>query len=166
MYDDRIYKQNIDKTGRYYSTLLCSRFLSVAALILSPSFNIAIMASTTQDAPPTTTPPATTTTTSSNVINIGTRRSKLAMIQAEMVVEMLKESDPRYEYNITAISTMGDKNQVTALHDFGAKSLWTFELETMLLNGEVDLIVHCLKGTSQMPLPLPSLASNFQTKPN
>jgi len=68
------------------------------------------------------------------------------MVQADMVVEMLKKSQPENEYNITAISTMGDKNQTTALHDFGAKSLWTFELEAMLLNGEVDLIVHCLKG--------------------
>ena len=78
-----------------------------------------------------------------------------------MVVEMLKQSQPENDYNITAISTMGDKNQVTALHDFGAKSLWTFELEAMLLNGEVDLIVHCLKGAT-----LHYHSSGLQTQSN
>lgn len=47
---------------------------------------------------------------------------------------------------------MGDKNQTTALHDFGAKSLWTHELEGQLLDGRLDLIVHCLKD---MPTQLP-----------
>jgi hydroxymethylbilane synthase len=50
------------------------------------------------------------------------------------------------------MSTMGDKNQTTALHDFGAKSLWTHELEAQLLDGRLDLIVHCLKD---MPTQLP-----------
>lgn len=50
------------------------------------------------------------------------------------------------------MSTMGDKNQTTALHEFGAKSLWTHELEGQLLDGRLDLIVHCLKD---MPTQLP-----------
>lgn len=50
------------------------------------------------------------------------------------------------------MATMGDKNQVTALHDFGAKSLWTHELEAQLLDGTLDLVVHCLKD---MPTQLP-----------
>lgn len=55
-------------------------------------------------------------------------------------------------YEIHAMSTMGDKNQLTALHEFGAKSLWTHELEAQLLDGRLDLIVHCLKD---MPTQLP-----------
>ena len=47
---------------------------------------------------------------------------------------------------------MGDKNQTTALHEFGAKSLWTHELEAQLLDGRLDIIVHCLKD---MPTQLP-----------
>ena len=47
---------------------------------------------------------------------------------------------------------MGDKNQVTALHEFGAKSLWTHELEAQLIEGNLDLIVHCLKD---LPTQLP-----------
>ncbi len=50
------------------------------------------------------------------------------------------------------MSTMGDENQATPLHDFGAKALWTHELEAGLLEGRLDLIVHSLKD---MPTQLP-----------
>jgi len=69
-----------------------------------------------------------------------------------MVLASLKKSHPENTYEIHAMSTMGDKNQVTALHEFGAKSLWTHELEAQLLEGKLDLIVHCLKD---MPTQLP-----------
>ncbi|KAF4635853.1 hypothetical protein G7Y89_g2240 [Cudoniella acicularis] len=85
-------------------------------------------------------------------LNIGTRRSALAVIQAEMVLKALQKVHPEIEYEIHAMATMGDKNQTTALHDFGAKSLWTHELEAQLLEGKLDIIVHCLKD---MPTQLP-----------
>ena len=50
------------------------------------------------------------------------------------------------------MATLGDKNQTTALHAFNAKSLWTHELEALLLEGKLDLIVHSLKD---MPTQLP-----------
>lgn len=79
-------------------------------------------------------------------INIGTRKSYLARVQTDLVVASMREIWPQHTYTVHAISTMGDKNQVTALSEFGAKSLWTFELEAMLLEGKIDFIVHCLKG--------------------
>ncbi|TVY17832.1 Porphobilinogen deaminase [Lachnellula arida] len=85
-------------------------------------------------------------------IHIGTRRSALAVVQAELVLAALKTAHPEIEYEIHAMATMGDKNQVTALHEFGAKSLWTHELEAQLLDGTLDIIVHCLKD---MPTQLP-----------
>lgn len=85
-------------------------------------------------------------------IHIGTRRSALAVIQANMVLKALQDARPDAKYEVHAMSTMGDKNQVTALHDFGAKSLWTHELEAGLLDGSLDIIVHCLKD---MPTQLP-----------
>lgn len=85
-------------------------------------------------------------------INIGTRKSALAVIQAEMVLADLKKAHPEVEYEIHAMSTKGDKNQTTALHEFGSKSLWTHELEAQLLEGKLDIIVHCLKD---MPTQLP-----------
>jgi hydroxymethylbilane synthase len=41
---------------------------------------------------------------------------------------------------------LGDRDKVTALYKFGEKSLWTGELEELLEKGEVDAIVHSLKG--------------------
>jgi hydroxymethylbilane synthase len=69
-----------------------------------------------------------------------------------MVLKALKKAHPEIDYEIHAMATMGDKNQVTALHDFGAKSLWTHELEAQLLDGTLDIVVHCLKD---MPTQLP-----------
>ncbi|KAH7063612.1 porphobilinogen deaminase, dipyromethane cofactor binding domain-containing protein [Macrophomina phaseolina] len=99
-------------------------------------------------------PPQTSAAATSElpVVNIGTRRSVLARIQADLVEASLKEAWPERKYKIHAMATMGDKNQTTALHEFGAKSLWTHELEAMLAKGELDLIVHCLKD---MPTQLP-----------
>ncbi|KAI9810311.1 MAG: porphobilinogen deaminase [Pycnora praestabilis] len=97
--------------------------------------------------PPTNNTPTRTKTT----VNLGTRRSKLALVQTEIVHEALQKAWPEYEYEIHAMSTMGDKNQVTPLHDFGAKSLWTHELEALLMEGNLDLVVHCLKGTFAPP---------------
>jgi hydroxymethylbilane synthase len=87
-------------------------------------------------------------------VHIGTRKSALAMIQTNMVLKALKKAHPadQYEYEVHAMSTMGDKNQITALHNFGAKSLWTHELEAGLLEGRLDIIVHSLKD---MPTQLP-----------
>lgn len=94
----------------------------------------------------------TITTTTTNTVNIGTRRSKLALVQAQIVHDALKAAYPETDFKIHAMATMGDKNQVTPLHSFGAKSLWTFELEHGLLDGSLDLIVHSLKD---MPTQLP-----------
>ena len=85
-------------------------------------------------------------------LNLGTRRSALAVVQAELVLADLKNAHPDVSYEIHAMATMGDKNQTTALSEFGAKSLWTHELEAQLLEGKLDIIVHCLKD---MPTQLP-----------
>jgi len=107
------------------------------------------MASTEVESLPLTaegpkTPPSTTPSTST--IHIGTRRSKLALIQTDIVHEALQKAWPDKHFEIHAMSTMGDKNQTTPLHNFGAKSLWTHELEAGLVDGTLDLIVHSLKG--------------------
>jgi hydroxymethylbilane synthase len=83
-------------------------------------------------------------------INIGTRRSALAQIQARSVEQQLKDAFPDRTYAIHAVLATGDMDKVTPLHQLSqgenAKSLWTGELEAMLESGELDMIVHCLKG--------------------
>ncbi|KAE8342599.1 hypothetical protein BDV24DRAFT_173613 [Aspergillus arachidicola] len=85
-------------------------------------------------------------------LRIGTRRSNLAMVQAEGIRDCLQKIAPDRSYEIEALRTLGDRDQLTALYNFGAKSLWTTELEEKLNAGELDVIVHCLKD---MPTSLP-----------
>ncbi|KAH6691439.1 porphobilinogen deaminase [Plectosphaerella plurivora] len=87
-----------------------------------------------------------------NTINIGTRKSALAVRQTELVIESLTRLRPDLSYKIHAMQTLGDKDQITALYNFGGKGLWTNELEARLGAGELDMIVHCLKD---MPTTLP-----------
>ncbi|GMF96239.1 unnamed protein product [Aspergillus oryzae] len=82
-------------------------------------------------------------------LRIGTRRSNLAMVQAEGIRNCLQKIAPDRSFEIEALRTLGDRDQLTALYNFGAKSLWTTELEEKLNAGELDVIVH------YMPTSLP-----------
>uniref|UniRef100_A0A8C2Q8S5 hydroxymethylbilane synthase n=1 Tax=Cyprinus carpio TaxID=7962 RepID=A0A8C2Q8S5_CYPCA len=88
----------------------------------------------------------------SRVIRVGTRKSQLARIQTDSVVEKLKELYPDVHFEIVAMSTTGDKILDTALSKIGEKSLFTKELENALEKNEVDLVVHSLKD---LPTVLP-----------
>ena len=84
-----------------------------------------------------------------NIFTIGTRRSQLARVQTDIVAAALQKEYPQHEYRIHAMDPLGDRDKVTALYRFNnenAKGLWTHELEEMLSGGELDLIVHSLKG--------------------
>lgn len=78
--------------------------------------------------------------------NLGTRKSKLALAQTDLVVEALKKQYPQYEFNIKSKDTAGDRDKVTDFKDFTSKNLWTEELEELLIAGQLDFIVHSLKG--------------------
>lgn len=88
----------------------------------------------------------------SKTFRIGTRKSKLARIQTEMVATALQYLHPDHTFPVQPMSTLGDLNKVTPLYQFDAKALWTRELEVALLEGEIDMIVHSLKD---MPTTLP-----------
>ncbi|UPL04250.1 hypothetical protein LCI18_015184 [Fusarium solani-melongenae] len=93
-----------------------------------------------------------TTSTAQPPLRIGTRRSNLAMVQAEGIRDSLQKIAPGRTFEIEALKTLGDKDKSTALYSFGAKNLWTTELEEKLTSGEIDVVVHCLKD---MPTKLP-----------
>ncbi|PYI11161.1 porphobilinogen deaminase [Aspergillus sclerotiicarbonarius CBS 121057] len=84
---------------------------------------------------------------------IGTRKSKLALLQTDLVQAALKKTWPDYEFKIHSRETAGDQNTTIALRDFTTKNLWTQELEDLLIAGHVDFIVHSLKD---VPTLLPS----------
>ncbi|KAL7625762.1 porphobilinogen deaminase [Parahypoxylon ruwenzoriense] len=100
------------------------------------------------------TQPATTpsSATSEPVIRVGTRKSALALKQAEYVVSALQRLHPGVGFEVCGMHSAADKDKVTALYKFGGKGLWTNELEAELRAGALDFIVHSLKD---MPTSLP-----------
>lgn len=80
------------------------------------------------------------------IISIGTRKSQLAIAQAEMIIAQLETASPGPQYKMQVISTMADENQIKTFSEFNSKSIWTEELERLLVEGKVDVVVHCLKG--------------------
>lgn len=80
-----------------------------------------------------------------STIRIGTRGSKLALYQANLVKTKLQEAFPEKTFEIVIVSTKGDKILDVALSKIGDKGLFTKELEHALFNDEVDMCVHSLK---------------------
>lgn len=96
--------------------------------------------------------------TESHHLQIGGRKSKLAIMQSNIVKDVILEKFPNFEIDILALTTLGDQVLDKPLYSFGGKSLWTKELEILLLQSineypKLDLIVHSLKD---MPTNLPS----------
>ena len=85
-------------------------------------------------------------------ITIGTRKSLLALWQSNYIKSCLEKQYPDCEVCLQKIVTKGDKILDVPLSKIGGKGLFTKEIETALLDGEVDLAVHSLKD---MPTKLP-----------
>jgi|Deesub1362B_J571_1020462.scaffolds.fasta_scaffold04197_3 hydroxymethylbilane synthase len=85
-------------------------------------------------------------------IVIGTRGSKLALFQANLVKSLLYKHNPDLRIEIKIIKTKGDVILDSPLAKIGDKGLFTKEIEMALLTGEIDLAVHSLKD---LPTRLP-----------
>lgn len=81
-----------------------------------------------------------------SIFTIGTRKSKLAMLQTELVRDTLTAAFPHLAFETCTRDTAGDRNKTTPLSQFAGKNLWTEELEELLAAGEIDFVVHSLKG--------------------
>ena len=78
-------------------------------------------------------------------IILATRKSPLAVIQAELVAARLTEKIPGAKCELLKIVTTGDKQAEWSLSKLGGKGLFTAELEQALLRGEADVAVHSCK---------------------
>jgi len=85
-------------------------------------------------------------------ITIGTRGSKLALVQAEWVLAKLREINPGLKASIVKIVTRGDQEINTGLDKFAGQGIFVKELERALIDGKIDLAVHSLKD---MPITIP-----------
>lgn len=97
-------------------------------------------------------------------IRIGTRASKLAVIQAEMVQEYLREHGIPAE--LVTMTTTGDRILDRTLDKVGGKGLFVKELDAALLDGRSDLSVHSLKDVPmELPDGLPLLGFSKREDP-
>jgi hydroxymethylbilane synthase len=82
---------------------------------------------------------------------VGSRGSRLALLQAESVVARIKEVNSHLEVSLSKIVTTGDKNQHSWLGGTST-AMFVTELEEALLEGRIDIAVHSLKD---VPTELP-----------
>ena len=87
------------------------------------------------------------------VFAVGTRKSVLALRQTQEVVDLLQALYSNFSFPIVSKETLGDQIQTLPLHNIEAKSLWTKDLEDLLIAGHCDFIVHSLKD-------MPTILSN------
>jgi len=85
-------------------------------------------------------------------LRIATRKSPLALWQAEYVRDRLQEAHPGLRVELVRMTTQGDKVLDSPLAKIGGKGLFVKELEEGLLGGRADLAVHSIKD---VPVELP-----------
>ncbi|MBU1618924.1 MAG: hydroxymethylbilane synthase [Gammaproteobacteria bacterium] len=80
-----------------------------------------------------------------NLVRIATRKSALALWQANFVKAGLEAAHPGLQVELVPMSTQGDKILDTPLAKIGGKGLFVKELETAMLEGRADIAVHSMK---------------------
>lgn len=88
----------------------------------------------------------------SREIRIATRKSALALWQAEFVKSRLEQTHPGLLVTLVPMVSRGDKLLDAPLAKIGGKGLFVKELETALLEGEADIAVHSMKD---VPMEFP-----------
>jgi hydroxymethylbilane synthase len=82
-----------------------------------------------------------------SVIRVGTRGSRLALIQSEWIIERLRAELPEAEIGATVIATTGDRSASAPR----GEGVFVKEIQRALLEGHIDLAVHSLKDLPTEP---------------
>ncbi|MBI1730275.1 hydroxymethylbilane synthase [Candidatus Acetothermia bacterium] len=85
-------------------------------------------------------------------IIVGTRGSRLALAQTDLVIEQLKTKDHSQNFRVEIIQTEGDKLSHESLSVIGGQGIFIKEIEEALLQKKIDLAIHSLKD---MPIEQP-----------
>jgi hydroxymethylbilane synthase len=81
----------------------------------------------------------------SKKIRIGSRGSKLALIQANLVKKLIESHSNNAEFEINIIKTAGDTDHKSSLEEIGGYGVFTKKIESELLDGTIDIAVHSAK---------------------
>jgi hydroxymethylbilane synthase len=85
-------------------------------------------------------------------LRIGSRGSRLALLQTQRVIEALNALHPDLTCETVVIATAGDRDKQTPLSVLGGQAVFAKELQTAILQGEIDCAVHSVKDlTSTLP---------------
>jgi hydroxymethylbilane synthase len=87
-----------------------------------------------------------------NTLIIGSRGSKLALIQAELVAAKILGARPGLKIRVRKIVTEGDRNMAVNIEETGGVGIFVKALEDALIKREIDIAVHSLKD---LPVILP-----------
>lgn len=99
-------------------------------------------------------------------ICVGSRESRLAVIQSQMVIDYIREHHPQTETELLTMKTTGDLILDRTLDQVGGKGLFVRELDRALLEGRSDLSVHSLKDMPmEVPKELPLIAFSKREDP-
>ena len=86
------------------------------------------------------------------MLKIATRKSPLALWQAEFVKSNLESLNPGLDVELVKMTTQGDQILNSPLSKIGGKSLFIKELEVGMMEGRADIAVHSMKD---VPYELP-----------
>ncbi|KAJ2825135.1 hypothetical protein IWW50_002987 [Coemansia erecta] len=101
---------------------------------------------------PVTQPTTHSAQAATTTLRVGSRGSKLALMQSNHIISELKKAHPQLTVELQTIKTVGDKIQDVAMSKIGDKGLFTSELESALASNTIDVVVHSLKD---MPTAMP-----------
>ncbi|MBM3897641.1 MAG: hydroxymethylbilane synthase [Thaumarchaeota archaeon] len=76
---------------------------------------------------------------------VGTRGSKLSLIQTDSVINMLKKIRPELDFQKVVIKTTGDLHKNKSLYSFSTKGIFEREINLAVIKGQLDFAVHSLK---------------------
>src|ERR687889_2046627 len=79
------------------------------------------------------------------VLLIGTRGSKLALAQTQIVINSLRERNNYFEYEILRIKTKGDLDNSKPLFYLDKKGIFEKEINESVVKGDVDFAIHSVK---------------------
>ena len=96
-------------------------------------------------------------------LRIATRKSALAMWQANHVRALLEQAHPGIHIELLPIVTRGDRILDRPLADIGGKGLFLKELERAMLDGEADLGL-CIASGAPLFIPAPQGAGHSRER--